>query len=76
MVMEPLSTIVPCDTGLNSMEQSPSGERNRFSASKEIPRILVKPKVYYRVNKSPPRDPIRSQINPVHSSIPFSRDPF
>ena len=36
------------------MEQSPSGEPNRFSASKEITRILMNPKVYYRVNESPP----------------------
>ena len=31
-----------------SMEQSPFWEANRFSASWEIPRILWKPKVYYR----------------------------
>jgi len=29
-----------------SMEQSPSSEANRFSASQEIPRILRKPKVH------------------------------
>ena len=31
------------------MEQSPSWEANWFSASQEIPRILWKPKVYYRI---------------------------
>ena len=33
------------------MEQSPSGEANRFSASQEIPRILWNPKVYYHSHK-------------------------
>jgi len=35
------------------MEQSPSLEASRFSASQEIPRILRYPKVQYRANKSP-----------------------
>jgi hypothetical protein len=35
------------------MEQSPSWEANRFSASQEIPRILWKPKVHNRVYKCP-----------------------
>jgi hypothetical protein len=41
-------------------------EANRFSASQEIPRILWKPKVHYRVYNSPPPVPVLSQINPVH----------
>ena len=49
------------------MEQSPSREANRFSASQEIPRILWNPKVHYRTNKSPPPTHILSHIDPVHA---------
>ena len=48
-----------------SIEQSPSWEPNRFSASQEIPQILQKPKVHCRNHKCSPPFPILSHLDPV-----------
>ena len=49
------------------MEQSPSSEANRFSASQEIPRILWKPKVHYYSHKCPPPVSLLSQLDPIQT---------
>ena len=54
------------------MEQSPSWEAGRFSASQEIPRILWIPKVHYHIPTCPPTVSILSQLRSVRAPHPTS----
>jgi len=55
-----------------SVQQSPSWEANRFTASQEIPCILWNLKVLCHIYKCPPPVPSLSQINKVHAPHPTS----
>lgn len=48
------------------MEQSPSREDKRSSATPDFPRILWNAMVYCRLHKSPPPVPLLGQINSIH----------
>jgi len=56
------------------MEKSPSREANSHSDSQEIPYLLRKSEVHFRVHKTPLLVPILSQMKPVHNFTPnFSK---
>jgi hypothetical protein len=52
------------------MDQNQSSEANPRLANEEIPLLLWHRKVRRRVNKSPPQQPVLSQMNPVHVFTP------
>ena len=54
------------------MEQTPSWQANRFSATQESVRILWNTRVQYLVYKRPPPVPILKHINPVRAFHPTS----
>jgi len=54
-----------------SIEESLSWETDRFSDSPEILCILQNQKVYYRIHKFPPPDPILRQLDQVHSHTSY-----
>ena len=55
-----------------SMKQSPSWEVNILSASQEILRILLTPKVHYRIHKCPPPSLFWASSNQSTSPHPTS----
>jgi hypothetical protein len=55
------------------LEQRPSWEANRSSASQEISPVLWNPEVHHRIHNSPPPVPVLRQIDPGHVLHPTSR---
>jgi hypothetical protein len=53
------------------LKHCPSSEVGRCSGSKEIPLTLWNLKFHYNVHKIQPQDPILSQMNAVHTLLPY-----
>ena len=62
-IMTYIKQTIGCFLLTYAMQQSPSWETKRLSASQEIPRILWNPQVNYSVHKCLPPDPNLNQIN-------------
>ena len=60
----------------DSIEQSPSWEANKSSATHEIPRVLWNQKVHYRFHNSPPPVPTLSHVDSVLAHTQFSKIHF
>jgi len=60
----------------NSIEQSPSLEANRFSASHKFTHILYKLKLHRLFHNSPPPVPTLSHSNPIHAPFHFLKIHF
>ena len=53
------------------MQQSPSWEANRFSASQKFTRILWNPKAHYIIHECPPPVHILRQLDSFHTPTPY-----
>jgi len=53
------------------MEQRSSWEANSHSDRQKTPRLSRNPKVYYRVNKSPPLVSVINEMHPAHTFPPY-----
>jgi hypothetical protein len=54
------------------MELSPSLKAISLSTTHDFPNISWNVNIHYNVHNIPPLIPILSQINPVHTTPPFS----
>jgi hypothetical protein len=50
----------------NSVEPSPSSDKNSCSVTQEIPGVVLNPKFFHLAHKCPPTAPVQKQINLAH----------